>query len=532
MVDEVKIIANALVLACDDDNNAGRYSLLVKDGRIADMARSPDGFVALYPQARVIDASTKLVTPGFINAHFHSESILLRDRTQGLPFIQWRQDIRLVEYSRRLVDPSSYDDVRAVYLASYFSHLKSGTTCVGEFGPPVDQKGFVHLLQSIGRTDVRSVATLQNWDQISQAMDLGSKRPRFALSLGREEEFTVYSFENLMRAARDLDVPLVAHVAEQREGPEIVRKNFQKNVVTLLRDFGVLQPGALLIHLNHVSEEEVRVIENAGTSVVVCARSTAYKQTGYPALRYLCASTVPLCIGTDWDSTDMMEEMRFLHRLPMLVSGVPTLAPLQLVRMATINGAGALGLAAEIGSVETGKRADLVFFDLTDLRLPRVKEPASASVLASLMVNHLGSRHIADVMINGEFFVTKGHLLTMAEDDIARGLSDTLDRYRQFSHPAPPPAPPAGVAEPTLQPRSKVVPFTGDLRQKPSGGFERGLVEEPSPLEDEEREPLPTVPPPPRQRREPTQTSMPELSKDVKRVFGEDDDLQASPPLD
>lgn len=524
-MEEVKIIANALVLTCDANNRAGRMSLLVKDGRLADIARQPDGFAAMYPQARVIDAAGKLIVPGFVNAHFHSESILLRERTQGLPFIQWRQDIRLQEYSRKLVDRSSYDDVRAVYLASYFSHLKSGTTCVGEFGPAVDQKGFVHLLQAIDRTDVRSVVTLQNWDQISQANDLGSKRPRFAVSLGREEEFTVYSFENLMRGARELEVPLVAHVAEQREGVESVKKNFQKNVVTLLKDFGALQESTLLVHLNHIGEDEIRLIEDAGVSAVVCARSTAHKQTGYPSLRHLCGSTIPLCIGTDWDSTDMLEEMRFLHRLPMLVNGVPPLAPLQIVQMATINGARALGLDAEVGSLETGKKADMVFFDLADLRLPRIKEPAAATALAGFLVNNLGTQHITDVMINGEFFVTKGNLLTMAEDDVAQGLSNTLDRYRQFPSPVPPLSELAGVAEPTPQTRSKVVPFTGDIRQKQGGGFERGLVDEPSSVQHVEKKPSDAIAPSPREKPEPSRAALPELSKDVKRVFGEDDDV-------
>jgi len=525
-MDALKIIANGFVLTCDPQNRGGAYNLLIRNGRIAEISDSLDLFTALHPYATIIDASGKLIVPGFVNAHFHSDSVLLQARTNGMHFGLWKHDIRFQECDKKLLEPGSYDDVRSLYLASYFSHLKSGVTSVGEFGPPVDSKGLIQLLQAIDRTEVKSVVTLQNWDQIRQANELGPKRPKFMVSIGREEDFTVYSFENLTRAARDLGVPLIAHLAEQRDDVEIVKKNFQKNALALLRDYNALQPGTLLVHLNHVTESEIDLVEQLSATVAIAPRSTAFKQTGYPALRSLTRRNVRLCISTDWANQDVLLELRFLHELPLLVSGIRQLSPMELLRMATINGAYALGLSAETGSIEPGKSADLTFFNLSDIRVPFTASRPTAEELALLLVRSLTSRDISDVMIDGEFYVGRGEIMTMSEEDVVEGFRKTFDRFFPVSSRPLPSEPEELAAERPAGTRGKVLPFVPEQRVPAEGveGFEEGFqIIQPPPGVFEIKnnsvnmQPPPALPPPK------APGPKPELSKDVKRIFGEDE---------
>ncbi len=192
-MESLKIIANAFVLTCDRDNRGGRYNLFIRDGRIPEISDSLDLFTSLHPYATVVDAKNKLIIPGFVNAHFHSDSFLLRDRTEGMHFSLWEQDIRFHECSRKLLEVSSYDDLRCLYLAVYFSHLKSGTTCVGDFCPRVNEQGLGHVLRAIDGTNVKSVITLTNWDQIAQAKEFDAAGRRFVISFGRRKTilFTV-----------------------------------------------------------------------------------------------------------------------------------------------------------------------------------------------------------------------------------------------------------------------------------------------------------------------------------------------------
>lgn len=513
-MDSLTIIANGFVLTCDPLNHAGRLSLLLRDGRIREIARNADAFLTLHPEATVIDASQKLIVPGLVNAHVHAESMLLRERTRGRHASLWKRDTRLQEAGVRLTSAGGSDDLRMLYLSVYFSHLKCGTTLVGEFPPAVNDKGLIQILQAIERSDVKAVVALQNWDQIEQARDLGSARPPFMINLGREEDYTVYSFENLLRAAGELRIPVLAHAAEQREDADIVKRNFQKSLIAVLRDFGALRQNTLLVHLNHVPDEAVAFLNEASAPVAVCPRSAMMKQTGYPALRFLLAQRRRPCLGTDWGDVDMIAEMQFLHHLPLLFPGIPRVPPVEIVKMGTIYGAAALGRGGETGSIEVGKRADLTFFTLHTLRTPLPRDTAGAGELADLLLDSLSSRDVSDVMIGGEFYLARGEILTMSEEDVAAGFRAMRERW--FPAALPPPSPEE------LQ-RSKTVALVTERPDESSQGFEEGLpaTEPPAASPSVPVVSLPAPTPPPRGTRT---AALPELSKDVRRVFGDEEE--------
>ncbi len=526
METDILIITNGYVLTGDSANRGGRYDLLVRDGRIAGIASDSVAFQNLHPEARIISAEQKLILPGFVNAHFHSESILLRALTEGRNFGLWSRDVRLRRASAELLQSSAHDDLRSLYLTSYYSHLKSGTTSVGEFPPAVDEQGFQILAQSIARTDVRCVLTLQTWPHIEQVRTSNPGLRGYLMSVGPEEEYTVYSIGNLVRSARDMGLALLVHAAERRDDVETVNRNFQKGLGTVLRDLGALRPETVLIHLNHAGGQDLDLLEEAGSTVVLCARSAAHKQTGYPMLRHLAARSMRLALGTDWAHVDMLDELRFLAELPLLVSGIPTFSPLELVRMATINGAHALGVAGETGSVEIGKKADLTFLSLKDLRQPFLTPHPGARELAAFLVSHLSSRDITDVMINGQFAVSDGQIMTMTEEDVLSGFRKTLERwYPGHAGPA------EGGAKETLlrperSPQVKIIPFV--VREYPvlsteTEGFEEGF----SVIDAPDQTPLPPEAPPaplPASAARQPESVKPELRKEVRKVFGEDDE--------
>lgn len=485
-MDSYKIIANAFVITCDPYNRSGLYDLLIRNDRIVQVTDKAGLLASLYPGATMIDASNKIVIPGFVNAHFHSESVLLSGHTDNLHYSLWNTNPAIQGCLAGFMDPLNKDIIRNVYLMSYFRHLKSGTTCVSEYALPFDEHGFAQMLHAIERTEVKTCVALQNWDQISGAGRLSNGRHRFFVNVGKEDEFTVYSFENLLRAARDLNVPLLAHVAEQRVNAENVRRTFQKGILAVLKDFGVVQPETVFVHLNHMSSQEAEALAEAGATVIVCARSAALKRTGYPLLRHLTRERIRLAVGTDWANTDMLEELKFLLHLHLLIPDVPQLSPLQLLRMGTINGAHALGLSQDIGSIEVGKKADLTFYSLGDLRLPPIPEDANAETLSSLLVNHMTNRDVSDVMINGEFYVARGEVMTMAEEEILEGYRAASSQLFDSTAKAGPPASASGVKSPLPGPAPKVLPFSRDgrLSLHKGEGFESGfrVAEPPMPV--------------------------------------------------
>ncbi len=521
----VTIITDARVLTCHPRSHNGRLSIVVRNGRIADISPNARLLLSLYPGAETIDAANKLVIPGFVNAHFQAESFFLRDLTAGRHISFWAQDVRIQERLNRLADPACQDDLRAIYLMAYFNHLRSGTTCVGEFPPMVDGRGLSTLLQAIKRTEVKSVVALQSWDQINEARNVPSDRQKFALSLGRETDFTVYSFESVTRTAKEQNLPIVAHVAEQKEDVETVKRNFQKGTVSLLRDFKVLQPPTLLVHLNHASDEEMTLVAESGCALVLCARSAAMKRAGYPSLRRMASRNIRLSIGTDWGSVDMLEEMRFLSVLPSMFAGMPAFSPLELLLMATINGAEALGMDGEIGSIAQGKKADLVFFDLGGLHADLLEDNPTAEVMASFLLNHLSVRDVSDVMIDGALRVSGGRLLAMPEEQVLAAYRKTAERFSIEGGTSAPTAPETPARPPEAHP--KIIPFVPSDRVAPEAdGFEEGFRAVENTVQSEEP-PHPAPGPksaPGTNRPQERNVLKPELSKNVRKVFGEDDD--------
>jgi 5-methylthioadenosine/S-adenosylhomocysteine deaminase len=528
--DALKIVKNGYVLTCDAENRGGRYNMLIRDGRILEICDSLDLFTTLHPYATIIDASGKLIIPGFVNAHVHSESHLLKERTDKLHFDEWARDLRFQECSAHLVDPAGYDDMRSVYLAAYFASLKSGTTLVAEFGRPWKDQGFAMFLQTIQRSDLKTVVMLQNWDQVTYAQEHNAPRTLYMVSLGAEEDYTVYSFENTTRAARDLGIPLVAHIAERRDDVEVVKKNFQKNILPVLASYQALQPSTLLLHCNHLAESDVEIIKEMALTPVICARSAARKQSGFPSLRHLIASDVRMCIGTDWGNVDMMKELQFFDQLPLLIPGLRRYPAMELLRMATINGAFALGLAGETGSLEPGKRADLTFFKIEDVRLPVLSPYSSADELAEFLVRELNGNDVSDVMIDGELYVSGGQVLTMAEEDLVEGFRTTCEKLFPVAPSVKQPVAANGQQSESAPSKPRMIPFVpvGRSPATQQEGFEEGFSVIPRQAEtsDERGKNTNLQPSPPRRDRQEKPRIQPELSKDVRRVFGEDEDYE------
>ncbi|MBI5474943.1 MAG: amidohydrolase family protein, partial [Ignavibacteriae bacterium] len=376
------------------------------------------------------------------------------------------------------------------------------------------------MLEAVESSGIASVVALQNWDQIRKAKERRSA-VRFLVSLGEERNFTVYSFEQLTKAAKEANLPLHVHIAEMQEDVQIVRENFQRDSITLLNSFNALRQNTVLAHANYATEDEVKLIKSTGATVVVCPRSTAAKQTGYPSIRYLAKHNVRLALGADWGAIDMIDEMRFLYRLPFVVPGLRMFTATEILRMATINGATAFGLGTELGSIERGKRAHLTLLNAADVRLPHLHLTSSNEDWARLLIENLTTADISDVMLDGVWKMRERKFVESSAKQI-------MDEFCAVHEKFFPPAALARTGQQHAQKEANVLPFTSDRSStsQEAGGFESGVAAGPksTPIIDITEAATESSPPehPRPPQREPLK---PELPKNARRVFGEDEDL-------
>jgi 5-methylthioadenosine/S-adenosylhomocysteine deaminase len=517
--ENVLIIADGLVLTCDPDNRAGSLTLVVLSGKIIEIGEDAAAIRARYPGAAVMNASGMLVIPGFVNAHVHSASYVLRDITAGVPLSGWNASAQLRDAMSRLESPAMSTDVMTIVRAATAAHVKSGTTAVAEMTAQLDADVYRRVVNAMGESGLRSLSVVRTWDQMAAARELAAEGHVFAMDLGAEEDFTVYSLESRIHAAREAGMPLVAHVGEMREHVEMVRRNFQKSLFHVLRDFGALHTDTLCAHMNHCTEPDAQALRDAGCTLTICIGSAMAKQTGYPFLRSLMAHDVRLAVGTDWGAFDVLAEARLLAQLPAWIPGIPEFTAVELLRMATINGAETLGIGSETGSIEPGKRADLVLMKLDDIRVPAVPSPVSAESLAALLMRSPQPPAVSDVLVEGVFEVHNGGLVRQDEQAL---LSDLHRLRERWGIRAAAPVSASGSDEPraSVLARSKVlqlVPREPDLPHE--------AVPAPSQTSSGQPQERTANLSAPKRRVSPKRPAIhPELPKDVRRVFGEDDE--------
>ena len=479
----------------------------MRDGRIVDITPATDALASLYPRATVVDARGRIVFPGFVNSHFHGEGVLLRFLTDRTPFAHWQSLPALRTAFLALMESDSDRIVRTAYEAAVSMHLTHGTTSVGEYPLAYAPATLEAAVEASSQAGLECVFALQNWDQVEYARTHGAGKSTFALALGSEESYTVYSFEGLIRASREMHLPLVAHIGEQRKDVELVRRNFRKSPMRVLREYGLLQNDSVLLHGNHLGHDDLAVVRESGATLSLCAGSAARKQTGCPMIRHLATEDVRVSLGTDWGASSILAEMRFLRRLPALLPGSPQFSALELMRMGTINGAHALGIAAHTGSLEIGKKANLVMMPRDSAALPPLGAHPTAEEIATTVVDYCDAGMITDVMTEGVFRIRNGIASGLDVERVGQEFRGLQERF---------------LPEWFTQRRvdGKGVSFVSAERNGGGTTSPSAQKEDQVPLADAPRTTNLSHPGP-----HPTDAHQkaPEAPKKIKKVFGEDD---------
>ncbi|HEX7041220.1 MAG TPA: amidohydrolase family protein [Trueperaceae bacterium] len=380
-------------------------TLVVEGGRIARLdAGPPPGDVT------VVDGSRLIATPGFVNAHTHIADIAGKEAGFGLD--SWRVvmppdgvKVRLLAEARDEAVVDAIRDAAHVMLAS-------GTTTFADF-----REGGAHgldlLEDALAGLPLRSVAFARHAAHPPHAPeDLEANRGGLSRELKAE-------LERLLDRAPGWSVPLAFDVTDQglRDTAELVRARGKLLATHCVetdryrtisrRRFGESDVERVVAHLrpDHIvhmtsgTDEEFELVAAAGIPVVVAPRMQSVMGIGLPPVDRMVAAGLTVALGSDngmLASPDLLREMEYLSRATRAARHDPTFpSPAQLLQMATINGAKALGLASELGSLSVGKRADVVLFDAESRNLRPVRDPLAT------VVNRAVAADIACVLVDG-----------------------------------------------------------------------------------------------------------------------------------
>lgn len=383
-------------------------ALIIENDRIkAIVAVSELDQMSGLQQAETILLDNHVLMPGLVNAHTHAAMSLLRGIADDLPLMDWlNQHIWPAE--TQWVDRQFIAD--GVRLAAA-EMIRGGTTCFNDmyYFPDVMAKTCQHMgiraTTGLIVLDFPTVWAQTSDEYLSKAMAVIDEVREFPLvttALAPHAPYTVSDgpLEKIAMYSNELDLPVHIHLHETRFEVDEAVRNTGKRPLERLDQLGLLNPNLMAVHMTQLNELEIDRLAETGVNVVHCPESNLKLASGFCPIDQLQHQGVNICLGTDGpasnDDQDMFGEMRTAALLSKGVSGDASSCNVeQTIRMATINGARALGLAEQIGSLEVGKKADMIALDFSQLNSQPVYNPLA------LLVYAVNSQQVSHVWIDG-----------------------------------------------------------------------------------------------------------------------------------
>ncbi len=397
--------------------------IALKDGLIIYVGREVEA--PSFEADELIDGSGKIAMPGLINCHTHAAMSLFRGIAEDIELDTWLREVIWPLESK--LKP---EDIYHGSLLSCVEMIKSGTTCFSDMyfhqdmvAKAVTESGLRCVL-SPGIIEVGhkmlGKSLLREAKKIAEKYN-GASGGRISVMFGPH---AVYScspnlLKRIGREAGKLNVDIHIHLAESKSEAAKVKKAHGKSEVELLDELGLLGPNLLAAHCIHLSEGDITLMAKRGVRVAYNPVSNMKLASGIPRIKDLLDAGVIVGLGTDGpasnNSLDMFDTMKTATLLQKVAYGDSrVLAAEKTLRMATIEGARALGLDRLIGSLEKGKRGDLILIDADRPHLTPMH-----NVYASLVYSARGS-DVNTVIVDGKIIMENRKIKTVDEREVMR----------------------------------------------------------------------------------------------------------------
>jgi len=389
------------------------YSVIVQNETIVDLLPT-ELARAQYTSTNVLSLDEHILIPGLINLHTHAAMNLMRGIADDLSLMQWLNE-HIWPAERAVV---SYDYVRDASLHACAEMLSGGTTCFNDmyFFPQataaaVSQSGMRANLGLIVSEFANSYASDAD-DYLQKGFeshDSWRGNAMISSSMAPHAPYTVSNrtFEKVITYAEQLSIGIHTHLHETRD--EISQSEAQYGVrpIQRLAALGLLGPNFTAAHGVHLLPAEIDMLSEYGCHIAHCPSSNLKLGSGIAPVALMLRSNVNVGIGTDGAASnnrlDMFAEMRLAALLAKGANEDPAALPAhQALEMVTVNAAKALGLDDKIGTIEVGKKADLVAVKLNDITISPCYDPVSH------LVYTCGREHVTHTWVAGELRYSNG----------------------------------------------------------------------------------------------------------------------------
>ncbi len=419
-----------LVPANAHDDVHPAADLAIAGHKIVGVGAAPDGFVP----DRVIDGRQHIVLPGLVNTHTHLSMTLMRNYADDLAFWPW-----LLERVKPLEDHLVPEDVRVGARLGIAEMIRGGTTCFHDMYFHLDE-----VADEVANAGLRARLCGALFDNSGQGEQLlasavglhdrwhGKADGRVTVGLGPHSPYlcSVAYLREILAEAERLRCGLHVHVAETEREVAESRERHGMTPVQLLADLGCFRVPVVAAHGIYVDADDRRLLRDGGVSVAHNPGSNLKLANGIAPVQELLDDGINVSLGTDGaasnNNLNVFEEMHLAALLQKwLRRDAEALPARQVLRMATINGAKALGLDAHIGSLEVGKQADIVLVDAAQPHLAPRHDPIA------LLVYSAQAADVDTVLVAGRVLLENRELKTLDAEALLTQAGEQTRRLLQ-----------------------------------------------------------------------------------------------------
>ncbi|HEX4858026.1 MAG TPA: TRZ/ATZ family hydrolase [Usitatibacteraceae bacterium] len=434
-----KLIVPRWIIPVEPSGVVLRDHALVTEGTRIAAVMPLASALAAYPAAQRLELPRHILIPGLVNLHTHAAMTLMRGLADDTPLMPWLEEHIWPAEAKHLSEAYVHDGT----LFSCAEMIRSGTTCFADMY-------FYHLAAaqaaaSAGMRAALGAAIIEfptpyasdaagYIDRALSSRDELAASSRLKLMLAPHAPYTVAdeTFRRVATIAAEADYPVMVHLQETQD--EVTRAVHQYGMrpIERLERLGMLTPNLVAVHCVHVLPEEIAMLANAGVHVAHCPVSNLKLASGIAPVAAMLEAGVNVGIGTDGAASnnrlDIIGEARLAGLLQKGTSGNAAALPAhQVLHMATLGGAKALGWDDEIGSLVAGKSADMTAIDLSALETRPVYDPVSH------LFNAAGREQVSHVWVEGRMLLENRRLTTLDEAELAANAEVWQNRFAE--HP-------------------------------------------------------------------------------------------------
>ncbi len=447
------LIKNATIVTVDEDRRVlFDGALAIKKDRIIAIGSTEDVLKEYREAKKIIDAKGKVIFPGFINTHNHLFQTLLKGLGDDMVLKDW-----LATMTFPAAKHITREDTYLAAMQGCIEGLHSGITTMVDYMYPHNREylsdGIIDAYRELGIRGILGRGTMNTGIQFGVQKEIMQDVETVEKDLRRLfEEYhnsengrikiwvapaamwsnTKEMLKMLWNVTNEYDSHFTVHISETPFDREATKELHGKVDIELLEELGIVGPNVLMVHCVYLTEEDMELTKKYDMKVSHNTASNMYLSSGVAPIPEMLRKGITVSLGVDGAASNNSQDMIELMKLTALQHKVNKLDPLamsaeKVLELATIDGAKAIGMEDEIGSLEVGKKADLIIFNpLLNPKAIPLHNPVSTLVYSSSMQN------VEEVIVDGNIIMEDSKILTIEDEkEVLRKVQRAADELCQ-----------------------------------------------------------------------------------------------------